>query len=277
MLEEKSPQVLDKIALVFHGKIGGMTGHNGLGEMIDFKACAKTIKHNIIKHYDCDIFMHSWDEQFKDELINTYNPKSYLFQPQEYFGYTEEQLRIPRRDPIQDAGSLHQGFRTTSRFVSLQRAMNLKKQYEQIHNFEYKWVIVMRYDLVIFNKLDLLNCNREVIYADHDPNWNWFQGIIFLGNSTNMDKLGDTINHIQSGKYNPTDIHAVERKTIQDICNNDTNKFGQYIFKRFQDIEIYRQVLQPETCLPRGDGHGALSMPSRFFALIQEIDSHEKN
>lgn len=264
-------EIKDKIALIFHGKIGGMTGHNGLGQLIDYEVCAKTIKHNIMSHYDCDVFMHSWDVQYEEQLKKIYNPKYSLFQEQEYFGFTPEQLSQPRRDPIQDAGSLHQAFRTISRFTSLQRAMNLKKRYEEENDFLYKWVIIMRYDLIIFHKLDLSNKDENLIYSDYDPNWKWFQGIIFMGNSKLMDEFGDTINEINIGKYNPSDIHGVEGNKIRNMFNHDESKFRHYIFKRFEGIEIYRQVMQPTTCLPRGDSYGALEMPRRLNELLQAI------
>jgi hypothetical protein len=137
----------DRIAVVFHGIVGGMGGRNGVGQPSNISDCAKTIKYNIISKYNTDVFAHSWSTQHSEEIIKLYEPKLSLFQPQEYFGFPD--------DRVTDHPTDGQAFRTISRYSSLERAMDLKREYETVNNFIYKWVIVLRYDVAFFTPLDL--------------------------------------------------------------------------------------------------------------------------
>jgi len=175
-------EIKDKLAIVFHGIVGGMDGRNGIGLSSNIEDCAKTIKYNILSHYDSDIFMHSWSINNEQELKELYTPIYSLFQEQEYFHFNKSQ--------ITDHEEIGQSYRIFSRYTSLERAMKLKQKYEIENNFRYKWVIVLRFDLVFFNKLDLTKYDNNLFHICSEPHWiklnitNLFHDIIFLSNST---------------------------------------------------------------------------------------------
>lgn len=80
------------MTVIFHGIVGGMDDRNGIGDTINLLDCAKTIKYNILSTYDCDIFIHSWSLEHKEEIVSLYKPVLSLFEKQEFFGYSEKEI-----------------------------------------------------------------------------------------------------------------------------------------------------------------------------------------
>jgi len=258
----------EKMAVIFHGIIGGMGGRNGIGLPISISDCAKTIKCNILSAYDCDIFMHSWSTSHEDEIKMLYNPISAIFEPQEYFNFSEKQISGEEK--------IGQAFRTVSRYVSLERALKLKQKYEQENNFKYKWVILLRYDLVFFNKLDLSILDNNSIYVCKEPHWgdvksfNMVHDIVFLSNSRLIDMYGTLANDFRNKKYDASSAHHCAHQKIREILN-DNLCWVKYGFHRYIDVEIYRLIMNPEQN-PIGHIYGALQTKGRLEKLLEEIN-----
>ena len=265
--------VRDRMAVVFHGIVGGMNGRNGVGLPISVSDCAKTIKHNVISTYDCDVFVHTWSMDQEGEIMLLYNPVSSLFQSQEYFGFTPKQV---------DGGDIGgMAFRTVSRYTSLERALNLKQEYEKNNGFKYRWVIVLRFDLVFFTKLNLLILNNNSFYVCKEPHWpeiqnfNMVHDIVFLSNSNLMDKYGTLANDFRMKKYDPASAHHCARQKLAEMFNNNLS-WVKYCFNRYEDVEIYRLMSRPEQN-PVGHAYGALQTKNRFEKLLEEIDKYKYN
>ena len=262
--------ILDKMAVVFHGIIGGMDGRNGVGSFINVTDCAKLIKHNILSMYDCDIFMHSWSVEQQDLLVPLYNPKKYLFQPQEMFGYSFNDQTFKDEDQTHS-------FRTVSRYASLERAMELKKQYEIDNNFKYKWVLVLRFDLAFFNKLILDNLDPSCFYICSEPHWPNIQDlqvvhdILFLSNSNTLDTYCEIAGEIRNKVYDDTlhAAHVIAYRKLMLIYNNDIAKV-RYVFKRYEDVEIYRFVVKPKLNTV-GHAYGVLETKDRMESLLKSL------
>jgi len=259
--------IKDKIAVVFHGIVGGMDGRNGIGESSNIENCAKTIKHNILEHYDNDVFLHSWSINHKDELEELYTPIYSLYQEQEYFNFSKSQ--------ITDHDKIGQSYRTVSRYTSLERAMRLKQKYEIENGFRYKWVLALRFDLVFFNKIDLSKYDNNFFHICSEPHWvnlkrkGVYHDIIFLSNSTLMDEYGKISIDIKNGKYDSSRAHSVIYLKLMDMFNNNGNMVKES-FKRYDDIEIYRLIMKPELN-EVGHQYGALKTKNRLEELLKKI------
>jgi len=262
--------IKDKVAVIFHGIVGGMSDRNGVGPPSNISVCSKTIHHNVLSQYDCDIFAHSWSMDQSEEIKKLYNLTDSLFQPQEYFGFTGQRAS--------ESPEIGMEFRLISKYINLERAMNLKQQYELKNGFKYKWVLVLRYDLIIFTKLDLSKYDPKCVYICEEPHWkdnmNLFDDRIFLSNSMLMDEFSKFGGELFSKKYNGKDIHTATRNKIFDILKNNQSLI-QFGFKRYEDVEVYRQMMHPETNTV-GHAYGALECKGRLKELIKEIDNNEK-
>lgn len=262
--------IADKMAVVFHGIVGGMDGRNGVGSFINVTDCAKLIKHNIFSACDCDIFIHSWSVEQQDLIMSLYDPKEWLFQPQEMFGYSFNDQTFKDEDQTHS-------FRTVSKYVSLERAMILKKQYEIDNGFKYKWVMVLRFDLAFFNKLILDNLDPSCFYICSEPHWTNLQelrvvhDILFLSNSDVLDIYCGIGGEIRNGVYDDTlhAAHVIAYRKLMLIYNNDIDKV-RYIFKRYEDVEIYRFIVKPKLNTV-GHAYGVLETKARMESLLESL------
>ena len=64
-----------KTAICFYGIVGGTEGKNGSGEYIPYEKCYESYKKHIIDINNSDIFIYSWSEDIKDEIVDLYKPK----------------------------------------------------------------------------------------------------------------------------------------------------------------------------------------------------------
>ncbi len=86
-----------KIALCLHGKFDSLTDSSSKGN-----DGYNHIKNRILSKCNPDIFVHSWDEHEKENIINLYSPKSYKFEKQINFNPLTQHLGIipnPPRTP----------------------------------------------------------------------------------------------------------------------------------------------------------------------------------
>jgi hypothetical protein len=266
--------IKDKLAVIFHGIIGGTGGRNGIGEPNNILDCSRTIKYNVLSAYDCDIFAHSWSVDHDEEINTIYHPVASLFQHQEYFGFNGIHAS--------DHQELGQAFRTISRYTSLERALKLKQDYEILNNFKYKWVLVIRYDIVFFTRLDLSKYDPAFMYICSEPHWendgrynnSLYHDVIFLSSSAIMDTFSNFPTELKAKIYDPMDAHAAICQKILRIFNGNTNMIKRG-FKRYNDVEIYRMVINPQLN-PIGHAYGALEMTKRFNDLINQINEEIK-
>lgn len=258
-----------KVAIVFHGIVGGMDDRNGVGDPIDLETCYKTIHYNILSHYDTDVFIHSWSTQNQDILVSLYKPKKFLFQQQEYFNFKESEITAER-----ETG---QAYRALSRYTSLERAIRLKRQEEIEKNFRYKWVLVLRFDLIFFNRLNLDNLNNDFFYLCLNPEWpnihdfKMVHDLIFLSNSFLIDKFSIFASEIRNKIYDVSSTHHACYKKIMNILNGDLEKV-KHIFVWYTDIDIYRFIMHPEQN-EFGQRHGLSESKQRLIKLISKIDN----
>ncbi|KFA99244.1 hypothetical protein HW45_05005, partial [Vibrio sp. ER1A] len=80
-----------KVAICFYGLVGGRADKNGNGIPLDPKIAYNLNYKNIISNNDVDVFIHSWSNEFKDELNKLYNPKRSII---------EKQIDFPESDKI---------------------------------------------------------------------------------------------------------------------------------------------------------------------------------
>ena len=255
---------MSKLAIIFHGITGGMAGRNGAGNPIDLDTCAKTIHHNIISHYDTDIFVHSWSIDDKDAINFLYSPKESLYEKQEMFDFKFDAHVVDEKTTA--------AFRRLSRYTSLTRAMLLKQDYERENNFKYDWILVLRFDLIVFNKLDLNKLKNDCFYLCSEPHWpdmhkqSMVHDIAFLSSSNLMDTYCNVINELNIKQLDP---HRLAYQKLRGMFK-DMNKV-RLAFRRYEDMEIYRMIMDP-TLNKTGHQYGALETKPRLEKLLEEIN-----
>lgn len=158
-----------KVAFCLTGLASGFNDKYG-GQPVDFKIAFEYYKKHILDKNDCDVFIHTWSVQSEKELKDLYKPKKSIF---------EEQIIFHKPNFIQKLVSDHPLLKhfTYSRWYSTKKTIELKKQYEEEHNFRYDCVFVTRFDLAFFNDLVFKDYNMDKFYAAHNGRYFSPEGI----------------------------------------------------------------------------------------------------
>jgi len=163
-----------KIALCFYGLAAGLGDkaqdkhmrkvgkHCPDGIPVNWKAGYPGIKKHILDVNDVDVFMHTWSTQAHKELEATYQPKRIVTEKQRWF--------FPKLKKIdKSTGTLVSRQQVAySRWYSQKRALQLKHEYEVANNFQYDFVMVIRYDIGWRSNLDFSQFDQSKFYVS---NW----------------------------------------------------------------------------------------------------------
>ena len=243
-----------RIALCLYGLIGSKTGkaylkEGGTDEVLS--ECYDSFNKNLISQGNVDVFFHTWDVDFENQLVSKYQPKSYEVEPQIVFTNTIK----GRYDRIQ----AHY-----SRWYSTQKVNNLKSKYESDNGFKYDMVVMSRFDMIWTTPIKIENYNPNIFYiprtSKHDRPWGWPHGnnneigdLWFISSSENMDKfttLYDKINiYMREGCPHWKDIsnHMLAVYHLQKLSllpNNVQLAFDDMKTKNgFGDFLIYRNYI----------------------------------
>lgn len=138
------------------------------GHLRTFEQCWKGLQECLLSHYDCDVFLHTWDEtdhntkswhnrtvmpanvdaEMLERLRICYKPKDMLVEHQEPIKEEDYTFLIAPYTTVSNAG-MH------FMFESMSKANQLRKAYEKHLNFSYDLVVVTRPDILLIHPLDL--------------------------------------------------------------------------------------------------------------------------
>lgn len=134
--------------------ISGMLGNNnkyGVGQStseLAITAASYFFKNIINNNSNVDVFCHSWNPEFEQQIKSLYQPKGSVFQKQKNFG--------PHLDLRQ--------FSITSRWFSNKLVIEEMNRYEKKHDFEYDFVMLTRFDIAFLKPIDFRLLNKEKFY-----------------------------------------------------------------------------------------------------------------
>jgi hypothetical protein len=195
----------------------------------------ESMKPNLIDDLNPDVFIHTWNtstmvgQYFKsggggimgdkipsnlmETMVNLYQPKKYIIEPQKYF---ESDKWGSRLMPGIKSDHLY------SMFYSINESNKLKKQYENENNFIYDWVIRIRFDMAIpSGPLNLNNLTNNHL---------WVATGCFDNRNGYLDSLGYSSSQIM-------DIYSDTFNYVDDIAdsNLDMGICGEYILRKHID------------------------------------------
>ncbi len=188
-----------KIALCLTGLIGNLKGksyNKGEGTQKVLDICSEKTKKHILDKNDVDIFLHSWETDYENQLIEKYNPKGCII---------EKQIKFKPGIDVQSNARTQAHY---SKWYSIKKAIELKKAYEQQNKFTYDFVLQARFDLVwlvdiLFEKFDKDKFYIPKMSQGGVP-WGWpnklakkeIGDFFFFSNSENMDRFAELYDNI---------------------------------------------------------------------------------
>jgi hypothetical protein len=164
-----------------------------------------TIMSNLSKEYDCDTFIHTWDELEaptrshhdanlrtpheivdKSEIVSLYNPVDILIETQ----VIENPNKVIFHNQCEE-GVLYAQY---SRYM----VNELKKQYEKLNNFKYDVVIMSRPDIIYYQKfLDSELKSPELLWLGQ-VYLGGASDIVYFSSSENIDSACEFYKHFNS-------------------------------------------------------------------------------
>jgi hypothetical protein len=238
-----------KIAFCLFGIVGGAHKY-GNGDPIDFVKCCNSYKEKIFKDNDVDVFIHTWSTTHEKPIRRIYNPKSSIFEKQINFNDNKVKDPITRKDKFVEC----------SRWNSTQKVIDLQREYSEKNNIEYDFIMLSRFDMLWFSKIDFEKLEKNKLYLSNWNNYGYqigdkidkennsypygqrlrlYQDLWIIGNQEQMNhisKLYDLIEKSESTKYSP---HGILFKHLY-------SKYGSIIeFKYYYGIDynLYRRAI----------------------------------
>ena len=206
------------------------------GHLRTFKSCAPSLHKHLISQYDCDVFIHTWDntehnsqswydekvksknqvvnEDMVREIIEIYQPKELLIEQQ---GEILEVGHFGTHSSIQiSLNGLHNAL------YSLRRSIEIRKSYVAKTSTHYDYGIVIRPDIMLHENLNLSKYQSEFDYYEKTT-------VHFLHNSILLLKDRKYFNYPLISDV----FYLAKIKTIDEIATLEY-QFDRY----YKDINI---------------------------------------
>lgn len=233
-----------RIALCLCGVVGNIyTNKNDRvwTQDVDYRIALEYYQRRLFAVNDArfDVFIHSWSTDYEQVIRRDYQPKAALFEPQIDFGRHQNQARHFNR----------------SRWYSTRASVALKRAYEQEQGFTYDWVVLARFDMVLFKDLVLASYDPAFFYPGYHE-WQadtlfvkdepMFCDFFYYASSPKIDAFSQLYDWIDLIKTD--DPHAqslIQAKNLGFKLRSD--------FRRGDEFELVRLVY--EDCYYRGDDY----------------------
>lgn len=178
------------------------------GQPRTWKKCYKTWLNMFSPHGEIDFYFHLWNyntlpkhlvsqygailtdesisQEEQNEIIETLNPKKYIFESKKKITYWN--IKLPNEKQF--------GPWCAEQFYSQYRASLLKREYEIENNFRYDLVVRVRSDLYIFNSPKVFPPTPNTLHTTHcswDKTYNCYRigDIFFYADSHTFDQVSE--------------------------------------------------------------------------------------
>ncbi len=199
-----------RIALCLFGLVGsGST--KSRNSKSDFRVLNIGYEHyfkHLLNRGDVDVFVHTWDTGFQNDVCKLYEPKDAIFETQIIF-------KIPSciKFKFKNYNQIHSHF---SRWYSSKASNDLKRKYEKIHEFKYDCVMSGRFDVAWETDLAFEKFDLDHFYAGYCCEFiDQSGGRYFIGGRGELYDMHSSdigeLEHIHIGyKYTPNDMLVLD-------------------------------------------------------------------
>jgi hypothetical protein len=226
----------------------------------------------IVNHANIDVFMHQWSDTVQHNLIEHFQPKEFVFEPQRDFsseGDSLSQILSAATMPTPWCGigaypsykaysSSEWWFNTCSQYYSVAAANQLRKNYEIKNNVHYDFVVRLRLDAYVVNPIDVLLLDIDTLYTVYDRKFNMdlnrYWGIndaFAIGSGKNMDTYCSIYTNLKNTTSNITTNQQCNRFSnesllLQNLLDHNTklgfiknNKVGLMRDVKNESVAVY--------------------------------------
>ena len=165
-----------KIAVCLYGLIGEFISLNGDRRPIHPRLSYENFMNVLFKGFSSiDFFVHTWSVDWKDQIVDLYKPKKYLFEEQKDFSNfkitdyslahinTYKKLFTTESDVAEYLEKYI--FNSHSRWYSTCKSLKLMDEYSKEFQIQYDWVLQLRFDLFFREPIPFLTLDRNKFYS----------------------------------------------------------------------------------------------------------------
>jgi len=268
-----------KVALVLRGLI-----HTDFGKMCNVLAknqtehllnsIYKSTKKHILdpnKDHNIDIFIHSWNPELQNELINLYKPINYTFENN--INYSNEIIEkiIDSEEEISRFT-----YNQTSMALSLKKCCEIVENHSTKNNINYDIVIIYRLDMILVEDVILDNYDKKYISVNCQGNKSG--DIYFIMSYENILKFKNLYDSISTN--NKPHFHRFVKVYINNYINleiyEDNNR---HIYHAFDLERVKKQNLNKLYLIPDlkcGSGKIKQGYEEKKLKIYEDIPSDKK-
>jgi hypothetical protein len=144
---------------------------------------------NLLKHYDVDVFFHTWDDTDYEKVFNLYKPKDFSVS-KKLNSETTNSTYTRCADSVN-----FPAYATVSSFCSIYHSCLVKTNYEFRNGFVYDWVIKTRFDYALNLMIPFEKLTSSKLYVPHcryTPAHDFCNDQFAFSSSSNMNKYMST-------------------------------------------------------------------------------------
>ncbi len=265
-----------KIALCLFGHLGnkkinnGQISHHNLEPSLSAEAYKKTIYDG----NDVDIFIHSWSENYRDQIISLFSPTDSLIEKQKDFSserldnYLQNDIDSYSRDfNLDNQKTIHKLddliIRSSSRWYSNCKAIEIMMNYSHKNKINYDFVFQGRIDLILTSKINFSSLNPNYFYhpVRQDNDSQAINDMFFISNQKNAEIFSKIYN--SKNKYSIRSVVAAKQFLTES--NIQTEGYLE-LFKDFTLIRLHEEKIYQMKILSRLKS--ALLNPTHTFKRI---------
>lgn len=196
---------------------------------------------NIVKNYDTDVYLHFWEDEEYEKVLQVYNPTKFV--KEKPFKFTEYRYGVV--SPNDDMSRPLEQYDVAGNFRALPMFHSWQKGYGLIEG-EYDCIIRSRYDLGSPNPIKLENLDLTKINTSgaHWPGAAIFDDNLCITNQSNANIIfknifNEFVTHIKS-----TGIINFAEKNFTEILErkglfNDTIKTNELPFQLLRENKLW--------------------------------------
>jgi len=237
-------------------------------EFIDYQKSLNSLFSNLIdlnKEYDFDFYLHGWvsDENIIEKIIKDYKPKNKILEKQINF-YPKFSKIENHQDILKERykhlhknknRSHYDDINFQSYFQNIFSATySISKSVEIIpKEINYDFIINLRYDSLILDKIKLSTLDRNLFYTDftNEHSHLFYGDFFYLSSDSNMRRFSKIHYFLQNKIYNNEDY----TDWVSNILKNSKRTKGRYEHGIYSPQMIYSYFINEfvifEKIIPR--------------------------
>ncbi|GAB4392080.1 MAG: hypothetical protein Tsb005_04580 [Gammaproteobacteria bacterium] len=148
------------------------------GHLRTFELCAPALKEHVLNHYDCDVFIHTWDKTehstqswYVDSMKSTVRAVDSTILAKIKQFYAPKLIKVEPQGFLDEKGHFGTHASTQISLVGLKymlysqyQANLLREAYQHEHGIAYDYVVVLRPDILPYEKLNFERFSQEFAF-----------------------------------------------------------------------------------------------------------------